>query len=91
MDHKLIWATELAEFVYCSPAWELKDLLAVEPSREAQLQIEQRPDGLSSRTEAALPLRVLVSSLKRKCRLKGGHRTIPTWLQNYALKVSHWW
>ena len=42
MGHKLIRATELVEFVYCSRAWELKYLRGVEPSREAQqLQIEQ--------------------------------------------------
>lgn len=71
MGHKLIRATELAEFVYCSRAWELKYLRSIEPSREAhQLQIEQRPDGLGSRTEAALPLRVLVFFFKRKYRLK---------------------
>ena len=71
MGHKLIRATELAEFVYCSRAWELKYLRGVEPSREAQqLQIEQRPDGLGSRTEAALPLRVLVFFFKRKYRLR---------------------
>ncbi len=41
MPLKLIRATELAEFVYCSRAWELKYLRGVEPSREArQLQIE---------------------------------------------------
>ena len=33
MGHKLIRATELAEFVYCSRAWELKYLRGVEPSR----------------------------------------------------------
>ena len=73
MGHKLIRATELAEFFYCSRAWELKYLRGVEPSREAQqlsFRIEQRPDGLGSRTEAALPLRVLVFFFKRKYRLK---------------------
>jgi hypothetical protein len=41
MPHKLIRATEIAEFVYCSRAWELKYLHGVQPSREAQqLQIE---------------------------------------------------
>ena len=92
MGHKLIRATELAEFVYCSRAWELKYLRGLEPSREAQqLQIKQRPDGPGSRTEAASPLRVLVFCFKKEISVKGGHRTIPTWLQNYALKVSHWW
>ncbi len=36
MDRKLIRATELAEFVYCSRAWELKYIRGVQPSREAQ-------------------------------------------------------
>ena len=41
MPRKLIRATELAEFVYCSRAWELKYLRGVQPSRQAQLlQIE---------------------------------------------------
>jgi len=71
MGHKLIRATELAEFIYCSRAWELKYLRGVEPSREAQqLQIEQRPDGLGSRTEAVLPLQFLVFCFKRKYRLR---------------------
>ena len=71
MGHKLIRATELAEFVYCSRAWELKYLRGVEPSPEAQqLRVEQRPDGLGSRTEAALPLRVLVFFFERKYRLR---------------------
>ena len=70
MGHKPIRATELAEFVYCSRAWELKDLRGVEPSREAQqLQSNKRPDGPGSRTEAAFPLRVLVFFFKRKYRV----------------------
>ena len=41
MRRKLIAATELAEFVYCPKAWELKYVRAVEPSSEAQqLQVE---------------------------------------------------
>jgi hypothetical protein len=41
MPRKLIRATELAEFVYCSRAWGLKYVHGVQPSREAQqLQIE---------------------------------------------------
>jgi hypothetical protein len=41
MPRKLIPATELAEFVYCSRAWELKYVHGVQPSRKAQqLQIE---------------------------------------------------
>jgi hypothetical protein len=41
MPRKLIRATELAEFVYCSRTWELKYMRGVQPSREAQqLQIE---------------------------------------------------
>jgi hypothetical protein len=38
---KLIPATELAEFVYCAKAWELKYVRGAEPSGEAQqLQVE---------------------------------------------------
>ena len=41
MPRKLIRATELAEFVYYSHAWELKYLPGVQPSRETrQLQIK---------------------------------------------------
>ena len=41
MPRKLISATELAEFVYCAKAWELKYVRGVEPSSEAQqLQVE---------------------------------------------------
>lgn len=41
MSRKLIAATELAEFVYCAKAWELKYVRGVEPSSETQqLQAE---------------------------------------------------
>jgi hypothetical protein len=41
MSRKLIAATELAEFVYCAKAWELKYVRGVVPSSETQqLQIE---------------------------------------------------
>jgi hypothetical protein len=41
MSRKLIAATELAEFVYCAKAWELKYVRGVEPSSETlQLQVE---------------------------------------------------
>jgi len=41
MSRKLIPATELAEFVYCAKAWELKYVRGVEPSSETQrLQVE---------------------------------------------------
>jgi hypothetical protein len=41
MRRRLIAATELAEYVYCPKAWELKYVHGVEPSSEAQqLQIE---------------------------------------------------
>ena len=41
MSRKLIAATELAEFVYCAKAWELKYVRRVEPSSETQqLQVE---------------------------------------------------
>lgn len=41
MSRKLIPATELAEFVYCAKAWELKYVHGAEPSSEAQqLQVE---------------------------------------------------
>ena len=36
MSRKLIAATELAEFVYCAKAWELKYVRGVEPSSETQ-------------------------------------------------------
>ncbi len=36
MPRKLISATELAEFVYCAKAWELKYVRGAEPSAEAQ-------------------------------------------------------
>lgn len=36
MSRKLIAATELAEFVYCAKAWELKYVQGVEPSTETQ-------------------------------------------------------
>ena len=38
MSRKLIAATELAEFVYCAKAWELKYVRGVEPSSETQRQ-----------------------------------------------------
>jgi len=41
MPHKLISATELAEFVYCANACELKYVRDAESSAEAQqLQVE---------------------------------------------------
>lgn len=41
MSRKLIAATELAEFLYCAKAWELKYVRGVEPSNETrQLQVE---------------------------------------------------
>ena len=41
MSRKLIAATELAEFVYCAKAWELKYVRGVEPLTETQqLQVE---------------------------------------------------
>jgi hypothetical protein len=41
MSRKLIAATELAEFIYCAKAWELKYVRRVEPSSETQqLQFE---------------------------------------------------
>ena len=41
MRRRLISATELAEFVYCPKAWELKYVRGVAPSSEAQqLQVE---------------------------------------------------
>ena len=41
MPRKLISATELAEFVYCAKAWELKFVRGAESSAEAQqLQFE---------------------------------------------------
>ena len=41
MSRKLIAATELAEFVYCAKAWELKYVRGVEPSGETQqLRVE---------------------------------------------------
>jgi len=41
MPRKLISATELAEFVYCAKAWELKFVRGAESSAEAQqLQLE---------------------------------------------------
>jgi|GEM_PF-5674354 len=36
MRKRLISATELAEFVYCAKAWELKYVQGVEPSTETQ-------------------------------------------------------
>jgi len=36
MPRKLIPATELAEFVYCAKAWELKYVRSAESSAEAQ-------------------------------------------------------
>ena len=36
MRRRLISATELAEFVYCPKAWELKYVHGVEPPSEAQ-------------------------------------------------------
>ena len=41
LSRKSISATELAEFVYCAKAWELKYVCGAQPSGEAQqLQIE---------------------------------------------------
>jgi len=41
MPRKLISANELAEFVYCAKAWELKYVRGAESSAEAQqMQIE---------------------------------------------------
>lgn len=73
MGRKLIRATELAEFVYCSHAWELKHIHGVQPSREAQqLQIEgnawhvaqgralARSDSLRWAAFAALALAVIL-------------------------------
>ena len=41
MSRKLIPATELAEFVYCAKAWELKHIHGAESSSETQqLQAE---------------------------------------------------
>ena len=41
MPRKLIPATELAEFVYCAKAWELKYVRGSESAAEAQqLQVE---------------------------------------------------
>jgi hypothetical protein len=41
VPRKLIAATELAEFVYCAKAWELKYVRGAEPSSDAQqLQVE---------------------------------------------------
>lgn len=41
MSKRLIPATELAEFVYCAKAWELKYVRGAESSPEAQqLQVE---------------------------------------------------
>ena len=41
MRKRLISATELAEFVYCAKAWELKYVRGVKPSSETQqLQVE---------------------------------------------------
>ena len=37
MPRKLIAVTELAEFVYCAKAWELKYIQGAQPSSEAQL------------------------------------------------------
>ncbi len=44
MSRKLIAATELAEFVYCAKAWELKYVRGVEPSSETQ-QLRVEGDG----------------------------------------------
>lgn len=41
MSRKLIAATDLAEYVYCAKAWELKYVRGVEPSSESQqLQVK---------------------------------------------------
>jgi hypothetical protein len=41
MPRKLIPAKEVAEFVYCAKAWELKYIRGAEPSSDAhQLQVE---------------------------------------------------
>jgi hypothetical protein len=43
VPRKLISATELAEFVYCGKAWELKHIHGAESSSETQqLQVEGR-------------------------------------------------
>lgn len=36
MPRKLIPATELAEYIYCAKAWQLKFIEAAEPSNEAR-------------------------------------------------------
>jgi hypothetical protein len=41
MPRKLIPATELAEFIYCTKAWQLKFIECAEPSSEArELQVK---------------------------------------------------
>jgi len=42
MERKLISVTELAEFGYCSHAWELKYIQGLTPSREAK-QLQDLP------------------------------------------------
>jgi hypothetical protein len=50
MNQKLIRATELAEFVYCSKAWHLKYLDGAEVSHEArELQAEGVVSGSSGK------------------------------------------
>ena len=73
MSRKLIAATELAEFVYCAKAWELKYVRRVEPSSKTQqLQVEgnawhaskgrqlARGDGFRRAAFAALTLAVIL-------------------------------
>ena len=73
MPRKLISATELAEFVYCAKAWELKHVQGAEPSSATQqLQIEghawhvaqgrqlARSDGFRWAALAALALVVIL-------------------------------
>jgi hypothetical protein len=73
MPRKLISATELAEFVYCAKAWELKYIHGREPSSETQqLQVEghkwhiaqgrqlARSDGFRWAALAALALAVIL-------------------------------
>ena len=73
MPRKLISATELAEFVYCAKAWELKHIQGAEPSSATQqLQVEghawhvaqgrqlARSDGFRCAALAALMLAVIL-------------------------------
>ena len=61
MPSKLISATELAEFVYCGKAWELKHIHGAEPSSETQqLQVEGHAlayrSGQAARPERQFPV-----------------------------------